>query len=564
MNVITRYYNTLTNLKPIQIRYRLKYIIKRKIYERFGQFFLRRFERAFDQKKIKANNNPKFILNDRKYYQDELDGILNNKISFLNKTIQFEEKIDWHKEELDQGTRLWKLNLNYHEFLFDVALEYYKTKDQKYLQYIEKTILEWFEQNPLGTKGYGKDNWNSYSISLRVVSWIKIYNLISKKFSREFESFFIKYLWIQLRFLSENLELDILGNHLIKNWKALIWGRHFFATNLFDKAIKLTEKYVYSQFSEQGMHEENAPMYAGIVLEDLMEVYLFQKKEDKNLESLIQKQYQVLTYLTNQDQYLFFNDSVNKNGVQFSQLTNFYGKVFPSNQPTHSGGIFDIDGFVGFKTEKEHLVFDCADVVAGNQPGHVHCDALSFEYFRNAKKIFTNSGTFEYNLGSRREYSRSSESHNVLKYGQFNQSEVWSSFRMGRRASVKYNKKRFNKDDFEVVGSVKGHDFSKSISHQRKIIKQKNSLIIEDTLRGNVVDDSNIYFHITPELTFKGQSICCKNTLDKIANFEISHNYKITNTEFYPEFGLVKQKETLVIEGVHPTDKVITKIDFYE
>ena len=306
--MVTKYYNTLSNLKPIQIGYRLKYIFKRKIYERCGPFFFARLESKYTRRIHKINIDSDFILNDRTYYLDDLDEVLKNNINFLNKSIQFGSKIEWHKEELNQGTRLWKLNLNYHEFLFDIALEYIKTEDPKYRDYIENTIFEWYEQNPLGTKGYGKDNWNSYSISLRVISWIKIYVLISEKLSEKFRIAFVKYLWIQLKFLSENLELDILGNHLIKNWKALIWGKHFFTTNIYDEAIKRTEKFVYPQFSESGMHEENAPMYAGIVLEDLMEVYLFQR-ENKQLENLVHNQYKILVQLTNEDQYLFFNDS---------------------------------------------------------------------------------------------------------------------------------------------------------------------------------------------------------------------------------------------------------------
>ena len=255
---------------------------------------------------------------------------------------------------------------------------------------------------------------------------------------------------------------------------------------------------------------------------------------------------------------------VNRNGVQFQQLSDFYFKIFKKNEAINFNGVFDVDGFIGLKTKNEHLVFDCAEVVAGNQPGHVHCDALSFEYFRNGDKIFTNSGTYEYNSGKRREYSRASESHNVLKYGQFNQSEVWSSFRMGRQANVHFKANKLKIDDFEVVGTVRGHDFSKKVLHQRTLIKQKNTLIVQDQLEGNATENLNIYLHLSPDYVYRDKKICDRKSLEEIAQIEVSHEYQVSNTEYYPEFGLIEQKETMVIKNVKPSETVVTRIEFYE
>ena len=44
------------------------------------------------------------------------------------------------------------MNLNYHEFLIDIAYYFERTKNIKYVKYIEKTILDWFVQNPLVPK----------------------------------------------------------------------------------------------------------------------------------------------------------------------------------------------------------------------------------------------------------------------------------------------------------------------------------------------------------------------------------------------------------------------------
>ena len=561
MKKIVIYYHTVRNLKPIQIFYRLKYMLKRKLYEKMGGRFFKKIETKTVNQKKSINKDPRFILNDRTYYHHDLKKVLNNELTFLNVTHKFRETIDWHKKELNHGTRLWKLNLNYHEFLFDIALNYRHTGDKEYLEYIEKTIYDWVEQNPLGTKDYGKDNWNSYAISLRVVSWIKIYILLNLDFSKEFETFFLRHLRIQLQFLSENLEFDILGNHLIKNWKALIFGKYFFSTSIFDGKIKNLDKLVYCQFSTSGMHEEHSPMYAGIVLEDLLEVLLFEPK-NQYLTNLVHAQYKNVCLLSNDNQYLFFNDSANKNGIDFLQIQKFYSKVLTTNKDLSEEEVFNVDGFIGLKTKKEHLVFDCAEVVAGNQPGHVQCDALSFEYFLNGRKIFTNSGTFEYNAGSKRKYSRSTESHNTLKYNSFDQSEVWGSFRTARMAKVSYKVNDLTLNKIDVEARVKGYDFSKDVVFKRRILKESNYLLIEDLLKANTNEQSQIFFHLGPNLILKNYGIYDVKSNKQLAKIQSTHEIETTVTDYYPEFGVVEQKQTLVAKNINPNDKVTTKIVF--
>ena len=56
-------------------------------------------------------------------------------------------------------------------------------------------------------------------LSLRVVNWIK-WSLREKYYDEEF----ISSLYSQLAHLQKNIEYDILGNHLIANSKALIFG----------------------------------------------------------------------------------------------------------------------------------------------------------------------------------------------------------------------------------------------------------------------------------------------------------------------------------------------------
>jgi hypothetical protein len=70
-------------------------------------------------------------------------------------------------------------------------------------------------------------------------------------------------------------------------------------------------------------------------------------------------------------------------------------------------------------------------------PAHVHADALSFELSLARQRVFVNSGTLDYSTGVMRSRLRGSAAHNTLQVDGVDQSEVWSAFRVGRRARVR-------------------------------------------------------------------------------------------------------------------------------
>ena len=142
------------------------------------------------------------------------------ELRFLNKSIKFSTSIDWHKKELKEGTRLWLLNLHYMEFLEGL-------NEEQAIKY----MIDWIDKNPKFEKGYWLDSWNSYSLSIRVVVWMQI--LAEKKYNIDDDSYqkIISSIYEQIIFLRNNLELDIQGNHLIKNIKALFLSIYYIDKN---------------------------------------------------------------------------------------------------------------------------------------------------------------------------------------------------------------------------------------------------------------------------------------------------------------------------------------------
>ena len=81
----------------------------------------------------------------------------------------------------------------------------------------------------------------------------------------------------QMNFLKSNLELDIGGNHLVKNIKALLWASQFFEGPEADRwrelGLKLLRKAIEEQVTPDGAHFELSPAYHVQVFADLLECY---------------------------------------------------------------------------------------------------------------------------------------------------------------------------------------------------------------------------------------------------------------------------------------------------
>lgn len=556
------YFYTIKDLKFSQILYRLKYLCG----EKFSHIFKNRLNNKINAElnsigdKIYSNSN--FIKMRRKYYNGNVDILLNNEFTFLNITKSFGTEISWNYE-INSDVRLWYFNLHYHEFFIDIAEAFLKTKDEKYLNFLCNGINDWIENNQLNDENASYVAWNSYVVSIRVVAWIKIYCLLEKYLPEKFAKIMINSLKIQSLKLYHTLELDILGNHLIKNWKALAFsGKLFDNKKLLYRARDLYRCHVREQFVESGVHEELTPMYSGIILEDLLEIYalaqtLVEKEKISKLYS------SVGNMVFSNKYYSFFNDSVNNNGVQFANLKQVFQTLI--NDCNDNSNLKNYSGMCIYKNNDYHIIMDAAPIGLGLQFGHGHCDMLSFELNYKGHKIFTNSGTYEYIYTKRRKYIKSAASHNTLKPITSDQAEVWNSFRIARKSKVKLlNFKKMSKG-FNFLAEVNGF-YPKRGCHRRMIELKGEEIQLEDYWTGT--EKAEVFFHLAPPFNFinchnKDISIIDKNNVE-VGTFKSSAtDINIIVTEYYPELGVIEKKSTLVIRNIMPNSTVKSTISLF-
>lgn len=490
-NKVLLYINTVKYLRPSQIFYRPINRIKRRLYKK-------NFIRVHVPDNISVNDTCDYLIPELDFGQDylarfNLKAILNDEFTFLN----ISKKVDISQAWNNEGPQhLWRYNLHYFEYLYALAYEYFKDKNQDQYYYKFKYLIEnWIDNSPFA---YG-DGWHPYTISLRLTNWISVYPVFKDmiKAETEFDSKLKESLYLQYRYLQQNLEKDVLGNHYFENIKALIIGSVFFAENKIKNKFKAELlKQLEEQILEDGMHFELSPMYHKIVLEDLIKIayWLREDSEFSLLVSYIKKMIDVTYSLEeNFGKTPAFNDSADGISKGYISLMNACSKYF--NLKSEFKGELESSGYYIIIDQSKKLIFDTGAICPKYLPAHGHCDALSFELSVNKNPLIVNSGTFRYEEGKWRNYFRSTKSHNTVIIENQEQSKFWGSFRIANRIKKTRRKSFYYKDIPFYAGAYISFNNNE---HKRFIgFLEEKLVIVLDFVKIGLNAES--YLHFVPE-----------------------------------------------------------------
>ena len=127
------------------------------------------------------------------------------------------------------------------------------------------------------------------------------------------------------------------------------------------------------------------------------------------------------------------------------------------------------------------MLADLAEVGASYIPGHGHADCLSYELSIDKFRVFVNGGTSLYEEGDIRMQERGTASHNTVIVDGKNSSQIWSSFRIAKRASPQHIRIENDKSKIVLSASHNGYAYLKNRpTHKRKWTCTEDYLIIED------------------------------------------------------------------------------------
>ncbi len=347
------------------------------------------------------------------------------RFTFVGRSVDTGEAIDWQADP-DQ---LWRMNLHYMEYLEELD------RDTGIA-----LIRQWIAANPPWRSGYWRDSWNSYALSLRIVVWMQRLTAWQVDLADPDIRRIVSSLAAQLDFLLRNLELDLGGNHLIKNIKALAWGSAFFTgpfgQKLRDRAIRLLAREIPRQILPDGMHYERSSSYHAQVFADLIETRV--ALGDMALDPVLDRMAQVVAMLTHPDGGpAVFNDAGLTMAYAPDDCLAAFARVTGRPIPQRDGAFgFREAGYFGLHAPGFALIADMGRIGPDSLPAHAHGDIGSIELSIGGERLVVDQGVYEYVAGDRRQASRSAHHHNCLAIHGAEPADFYGAFRCGRRPRV--------------------------------------------------------------------------------------------------------------------------------
>ncbi len=305
---------------------------------------------------------------------------------------------------LDASTRLGRFHRQYGDDVLAAA----RAGD---VEEARRLIATWIEAHP----PHDGDAWHPYPLSTRAGNWVAALTLLPELASPELS----RSLWRQLQRLRVNVEDDVLGNHVIRNARALVLGgTSFGAADLTRRGIELLRRELPEQVLRDGGHYERSPAYHLVVLRDLLEIQA--ASPHSWLADAIDRMRVFAAALERPDGApALFNDGT----VDAPQLD------LP--EPPEGLSVFADSGFVVVRDGPLWLAFRCGPAAPTFLPAHAHADALSFQLWWRGRPVVVDPGTFTYEPGADRDWFRSTRAHSTVCIDGRDQFRLWGAFRSG-------------------------------------------------------------------------------------------------------------------------------------
>ena len=512
-----RFFNTIRHLRSIQIYYRIKKELKKILNVNCT---------------VKINLSPKNIIWKNRLFNSKC--LLGpSHFSFLNQERKFSEKIDW---DFQSYGKLWTYNLNYFDFLNQKGV----SKDNGLA-----LIYNYIENSSKTKVGI-----EPYPVSIRIMNWIKFISNHQIK-----DGCIDEILSKHLLLLYKNLEYHLLGNHLLENGFALLFGAYYFRNEaIYKKSRRILESELNEQILNDGAHFELSPMYHQLLLIRVLDcINLIGNnpwKKDNLLEMMNEKACKMLGWLDRvtyrNGEIPLVNDSAFGIALCSEQIFDYADYL---NLEIRDSKLSD-SGYRKWNDDCSEIFMDLGQIGPDYIPGHAHADSFNFEFHHKGKPIIVDTGISTYEKNSRRHIERSTESHNTIRLDGKNSSDVWGGFRVGRRAKIVAFKEGKNKitathDGYKIIGAL----------HTRSFKKLDYKIIIEDTVESKKSHKIESFLHFHPDCSINIEeniakinseiTIVFKNHRDlTIEEYDFPLGYNRTTTAF--KIRTITEKESKI------------------
>lgn len=420
---------------------------------------------------------------------DDAAAIARGTFTFLNEERSLGVPPDWQQPD---AVQLWRYQLHYFEWAWALVDE----DDQRAARAIfERLFRSWQEASPMGRW----DAWSPYVASVRAWTFCGIFPTLVC--DAQVERAVVRSLADHRTYLRWNLEQDVGGNHLVKNLKALIGlGVFLHDTSLTERATEVLERQLPVQILRDGGHYERSPSYHAQVLTDLVDVSELREaaglEVPSALDSTIQSMRRWLAEVLLPDGDVpLLNDCT----LVGPDLLKALGV------PRSSGARLEYLRETGLVVcrpdQRRHIVIDVGPPCPPDLPAHAHADTLAVTLTVEGQRTFVDTGVSSYQDRVRRMHERSTSAHNTLEIDAHDSTEVFGTFRAGRRAAVMVDECRDDGTEILVRATHFGYRHLRGHPEHRRVLHiTPDEVSIEDHVTGYGTHDVRSRWHVAPGL----------------------------------------------------------------
>lgn len=556
---------SLRYLKPSMIYWRVHRTLKGaviRVLERIGAAGL-----LFRRKDVVVPATPLPVLTGR-YHCEDID-LRTRHFSFLRDTLTLPRTASDLRRSVEAKPLLWQFHFGYHDYL--LALLCRHDADETLLEHTLDFALEWDAAFALHLPGSRRSAWHPYVLSIRIESWVRLHGIAIGQGWPEDDA--------RLRALAggveqmtavllRNLEKGTMANHLLRNVKALVFAGLFLDTDTGASArrigMRLLERELREQILDDGCHFERSPMYHVSMLNDVLDMaeamLLSGSTVPESLSSALLRMTDFLRRMRHPDGEIpMFNDSTRSFFLRTDEVIARGMELCADLEleaPAVTASSTDperVSGLLIAETPRLWLAFDAGLVGPDYQPGHAHCDTLSFELSVDGRRFISDTGVYHYKESSERTYSRSTAAHSTIEIDGQEQSEVWKSFRVGRRAKIRHMS-RMEQDGMVILRGI--HDgytrLGKGLLHERAVVVGADWLLVADWLHGSGRHrwSSRVHLHPGVEVAKSDSELRLRDGGSSARFMAIGNEtLRVYETEIYPAFGERAGRSSIVLEG---------------
>jgi len=427
-------------------------------------------------------------------------------VTFLNHTVRVDgsDGVDWMGEAVLDPPPLWALKFHGFEFL---RWAYLGHDSPDACPAVARVFRQWLEdwqmtdETRIGHSGYLRGAWTPHAVSLRVLntarfcSWIpsdsRLYPLAARLLYRN------------AAFLSNHVEYDVDGNHLIENGAALVMAGIAFkdvGDEWLSQGIDVLTA-ASEQFLPDGGHFELSPMYhVQCLIRYLTVVDLLHRtarKPPTELREVAASATRFLRAITPPDDRLpLLNDAVFDEVIGPPSCL-AYADAVGSNAGSREGAsVLCASGYYWLGDGDDRLLVDGGKPGPAHLPGHTHNDQLAVSFWADGKRLLTDSGTPPYAPTNRREYARSVRAHNTVQYGDTEPMAVGGSYLLGRR--VEPSATVTSADGVDVFDGRYSREAPPRYSHRRRVYHDEDWWLVWDTVDADAAATVTSRLHAAP------------------------------------------------------------------